>query len=122
MSDYDLRLRDGLSADDEAFLKTLENERGLIGQLGDTFRGGMAGWTVFAVALSLVFFAFSVLCFYKLAGAQEWRDGLVWLSGAIAGWVSVGLIKIWFWQRMNLISVLRELKKIELRLARLEER
>jgi hypothetical protein len=120
MSDYDLRLKDGLTAEDEAFLKDLEDRRGLFSQMGDTFTGPMAGWTVFAWALSLVFFAFAVFCFYKLAGVSEMREGFLWLGGALAAWVSVGLIKIWFWLRMNHLATLREMKKIELRLARSE--
>lgn len=120
MSDYDLRLKNGLTAEDEAFLKDLEDRRGLFEQIGGTFTGPLAGWTVFAWALSLVFFALSVFCFWKLTGAEEWREGLLWMTGVLAGWISVGLIKIWFWLRMNHLATLREMKKIELRLARSE--
>ncbi len=116
MSDYDRRLKDGLTAEDEAFLKDIEDRRGLFSQVGDTFTGPLAGWTVFAWVLSFIFFGFSVFCFYKLAGAQVWREGLLWMSGALAGWISVGLIKIWFWLRMNHLATLRELKRIEFRI------
>lgn len=116
MSDYDRRLKDGLTAEDEAFLKDIEDRRGLFSQVGDTFTGPLAGWTVFAWVLSLVFFALSVFCFYNLTGAQAWREGLLWMTGAIGGWISVGLIKVWFWLRMNHLATLRELKRIELRI------
>ena len=118
MSGYDTRMRDGLTAEDEAFLKDLQADRGLFEQIGGTFAGPLAGWTVFAWALSLVFFAFAVFCFWKLAGVSEMREGFLWLGGALAGWISVGLIKIWFWLRMNHLASLRELKRIELRIAR----
>lgn len=118
MSDYDLRMRDGLTAEDEAFLKDLEDKRGLFDQIGDTFNGPQGGWTVFAWILSLAFFALSVFCFYKLTGAAESREGLLWLAGTMAGWISVGLVKIWFWMRMNHLATLRELKKIEFRLVK----
>lgn len=118
MSDYDLKLKDGLTAEDQAFLKNLEEDRGMFSQIGGTFTGPMAGWTVFAWILSLVFFALSVFCFYKLMSVTEWQQGLLWLAGATAGWFSVGMIKIWFWLRMNHLATLKELKKIELRIAR----
>jgi len=120
MSDYDLKLRDGLTAEDEAFLKDLEGRRGLFAQIGDTFSGPLGAWTVFAWGLGLIFFALSIVCFWKLTGVADAREGLVWLAGALAGWISVGLIKIWFWLRMNHLSTLRELKRIELRMVRLE--
>ena len=40
------RLRAALEADDEAFLNSLEKERGLFAQIGETFRGPMRTMTV----------------------------------------------------------------------------
>lgn len=34
------------------------------------------------------------------------------------GMLAVAMIKMWFWMRMNHLALLRELKRIELRLAR----
>ena len=53
---------------------------------------------------------------------DDTRELALWTAGALAAMLAVGLIKIWFFERMNFIALLRELKRIELRLVRIEER
>ena len=48
MTDLDNRIRTALSADDEAFLNSLEKERGLFAQIGESFRGPMRFMTIVA--------------------------------------------------------------------------
>ena len=56
MTSFDEKVRSGLSADDEAFLKRLDSEPGLFEQMGATFSGSMKLWTAFAAVLGFVFF------------------------------------------------------------------
>ncbi|MEM9178502.1 MAG: DUF6768 family protein [Pseudomonadota bacterium] len=118
MSSFEDRLLTSLSADDEAFLKELEEDVGLFQQLGMTFSGPLRYWTAFAVVFSFVFFALSIWAGYNMFMAEELKMVIIW--GVFFGWMSlaVGLIKVWFWMRMNLLNVLRELKRIELRLVK----
>ncbi len=122
MTTFDDQLRSALSADDEAFLKNLEEDRGLFEQMGETFSGPMKYWTAFAFALSLAFFGLGVLCFVRLFSADGATEIALWLAGFTAANIAVGLVKIWFWMRMNHLATLRELKKIELRIAHIEDR
>ena len=55
MTDIDDRIRGALDEDDKAFLDSLESERGLFRQIGDSWKGPMGGWAKFAFAMSLVF-------------------------------------------------------------------
>lgn len=120
MTEFDERLREGLSEDDRAFLRDLEDGRGLFTQMGDTFRGPMSFWTGFAVLISLVFFGLTLYSGWQLVGAASFQDGAIWLAVFTWSAIAVGMTKIWFWLRMNHLATLRELKKIELRIARLE--
>ena len=84
------RLRAALEADDETFLNSLEKERGLFAQIGETFRGPM-----------------------RL---------ILWAGAAWAAWTLQIGIKQWIWSRVNTLSILREMKRMELRMAALEAR
>ena len=119
---FDEQLRRDLSDDDREFLDSLDDERGMYAQIGDTFRGSMRGWTAFAFVLSLSFFAGCVYMLIKLFGTPPLNEALLWLAGFI--WMSLGvaMIKMWFWLRMHQIALLRELKKIELRVAQISAR
>jgi len=118
MTNFETKLKEGLSAEDEAFLKNLEEGESLFGQLGATFSGPMKVWTGFAFVFSFALFGLAVWCFVEMLGTEDIREMILWLTGVVCGVVSVGMIKVWFWLRMNHLAVLRELKRIELRLAR----
>lgn len=117
MSDFETRLKHGLDKDDEAFLKDLE-ESGLFQQLGPVFSGPLGGWTIYAVAMSFVIFGICLWAGWNMLQAESAKMAVLW--AALFGWTSlgVGLIKIWFWMRMNHLVVLKELKRIELRLVK----
>jgi len=115
---FDNQLRAALSADDEAFLKRLEEERGLFAQLGDAFHGPMRYWTAFAVVLSLAMFGLSIYALFQIVDATADAPRTIWLAVFLWSSIGVGLVKVWFWMRMNHLATLRELKKIELMIAR----
>lgn len=118
MTSFEDRLMTSLSADDEAFLKELEEDVGLFQQMGMTFSGPLRYWTGLAFVFSFLIFALSLWAGYNMLKAETVKMVVLW--GALFGWASlgVGLIKVWFWMRMNHLNVLRELKRIELRLVK----
>lgn len=122
MADLDNRLRAALSADDEAFLDTLEKERGLFAQIGESFRGPMRTMTVIANVAVLIATAIGLWSVWQMFQADTTRGLILWAAAAWAAWtLQIGL-KQWIWSRIQTLSVLRELKRLELRLARIEER
>jgi len=70
-----------------------------------------------------VTFLVSALAFYaayQAFVAEGLRETVLWSAGAVAGFNGLGMLKQWLFDRMNHLAVLRELKKIELRLSRVE--
>ncbi|MBO9576047.1 MAG: hypothetical protein J7494_09945 [Sphingobium sp.] len=122
MSQLDERLKGALDADDEAFLRRLDEERGLFAQFGDTLAGPLGGWAKLALVNSIVLVAVIVFAVWQMIAAPTDHALILWTAAFLAAFVAQGLLKLWFFQRMNLITVLRELKRIELRVARIEER
>lgn len=118
MTSFEARLKDGLTAEDEAFLKNLEEGESLFGQLGATFAGPLKVWTAFAFVLSFAFFAIAVWAGLRILEATETREMVFWLAVFMFGMLAVSMLKMWFWMRMNHLSLLRELKRIELRVSR----
>jgi hypothetical protein len=118
MTNFDTRPKAGLSAEDEAFLKNLEEGESMFSQLGATFTGPMKAWTGVAFVLSFVFLALAVWSLIRMLGASEVREMILWFAGFVFAMLTVAMIKIWFWMRMNHLALLRELKRLELRLAR----
>jgi hypothetical protein len=66
--------------------------------------------------LTLVFFALTVWCIVRFAGAADVDERLLWGLGALMGIHAVSMLKLWFFMEMNRNSVLREIKRLEIAL------
>lgn len=117
MTDFDDRIRGALDADDRAFLDGLENEPGMFRQLGDTFRGPMKGWTIL---INIAVFVLTILGVYAVWGflnAEGTEAMLRWAALGWAAWTVQIAGKQWLMDRMNMLNILREVKRLELRIA-----
>lgn len=122
MTEFDTRLRAALDADDEAFLRELDTDRGMFAQIGDTLSGPLGGWAklIFAVAVALGIALFVAI--WQMLIADTDRQLFIWVAVTLGLLMAQGFVKQWFFERMNLMTILRELKRVELRIARMEER
>ena len=122
MTTIDDRIRGALSADDQAFLEGLDQEPGMFAQAGDMFRGSMARWTVLVYVMAIVFAALGAWAIMRMFAAPDLREQLLWMTGVIWCALVIAMIKLWAWGRMQRLGILRELKRIEVRIAQIERR
>jgi hypothetical protein len=123
MTQFDETLLKGaLDADDEAFLRKLDEERGLFAQIGDTLAGPLGGWAKLVAFGSVLLAILTAVAVWQMFSADSDRVLILWTAAALAAVIAQGMIKQWFFERMNFIALLRELKRIELRIARIEDR
>ena len=122
MTEFDQTLKGALDADDAAFLRKLDEGRGLFAQIGDTMAGPLGGWAKLAAFGSVVLAAIMVVAVWQMFVAGTDRLLIMWTAAALAAVIAQAMLKQWFFERMNFLSLLRELKRIELRIARIEER
>lgn len=122
MTKFDDELAATLSADDKAFLQDLENGRGLFEQLGATLQGPMRFWSYLITILTFFVFLGVVYSGWRAFNAVDVREIILWSTSVVVLFITVGFAKNWIFQRMNLLSVLTELKALELRVAQLNDR
>lgn len=122
MTDIDTRISGALDADDRAFLASLDEGHGLFGQVGDTFAGPLGGWAKLIFAVSLALGGAMIYALVELLGAPDTDAMLGWGMLLLGLLVAQGFIKEWFFNRMNLIATLRELKRLQLQVAELSDR
>jgi len=110
-----------LSEDDRAFLNSLDTERGMFQQIGDTWKGKMGGWSKLVFALAVVFGALLLFTIWQVAHTRDPVEHTLWAIAALAVLVVQGFIKEWLFSRMNMLTILREIKRLQLEVAMLRE-
>ena len=118
MNDIDERIRGALDADDKAFLASLEDDRGLFRQLGDSMGGTLGGWARLIFALTFVMSAAMFYCGWQAIIATELRETVLWATGVVVLVMSIGFMKDWLFSRLNMLAILREVKRLEVLVAR----
>ena len=121
MTDIDDAIRAGLDADDRAFLASLDDERGLFRQIGDSLGGPLGGWAKLVFALTFVLGIMLVASVWQLLTADTTRDQVLWATAAMALVMSTGFLKDWLFSRMNMFTVLREVKRLQVQVALLSD-
>jgi len=117
MTRTDDRIREALSADDEAFLNELEHS-GLFEQLGETFHGPLKVWTAIAFVFTFVLTGAAFYGVYQLFTVETTRLLILWGVFVVVVFHGISMLKMWLFNRMNHLGVLRELKAIQLQLIR----
>jgi hypothetical protein len=120
MTDIDDAIRAGLDADDRAFLASLDDERGLFRQLGDSLGGPLGGWAKVVFAMTFVMGIVLLVSVWQLLTVDTTRDQILWATAAMALIMSTGFLKDWLFSRMNMFTVLREVKRLQVQVAMLE--
>jgi len=121
MTNLDNAIRDALSKEDAEFLARFEDE-GPINEVFGTFKGSWGLMNMFAALLTFAAFGFFVYAMLQIASTQDVRMTVLWSAGAIVSALFVAMLKMYFWMEMNKNVVLREVKRLELQVARLASR
>lgn len=121
MDDLDRKIEAALNDEDRAILARF-GERGVFGQWFSVYDGAMRGMALFATILTFALFLAAVYCGWRSFGATAAIDAARWGAGALLLMVMVGFLKLWFWMRMESNRVLREIKRLELQIARANAR
>ena len=121
MTNIDDRIRGALDDDDRAFLASLDEGRGMFSQIGDVLSGPLGGWSKLVFAIALVLGVLLVYAGFRFFTAADMEQATWWGIITLAVLLMQGFIKEWFYNRMNMLSVLREVKRLQLQVAELGE-
>ena len=119
MNNIDAKIRRALEATDADLADEFDGDQSMMEMVFDTFRGTQKWLTFLASFWGFVFMAGSVFGIIQLFKAQETREHILWGLGVVFCFSAVSMMKVWFWMQMNRNSILREIKRVELQVARL---
>ncbi len=122
MTDTDDTIAKALDADDRGFLDTLEEDRGLFRQLGDSWQGPLGGWAKLVFAFAVVLGGLLLFTIWQVAHTRDPIEHTLWAIAALAVLIVQGFIKEWMFARMNMLTIFREVKRLQVQVAILAEK
>lgn len=117
MSNIDARIADALSADDREFLASLDQDRGMFQQIGDSFKGPLGGWAKFAFVIAIFIGIGLAYSFYRAITADTSDTMIGWGMTTLGLLVMQGFLKEWMFARMTMLTLLSEIKRLQVQLS-----
>ena len=118
--DLDDLIRETLKQDESEMLQRLE-EPSLRTMIGDVFTGRL-GWLMILTGFFIFgFFLLSVWAGIHFFQATEVAEMLRWGALMFLFWMATAFIKIFHWMEMERFAIVREVKRVELRVVQLAE-
>jgi hypothetical protein len=118
MHALDRKIREALTADEAEVLGPLE-EPSLWKQFTELFQGRLRWVNVLVLIGTLAAFVFTIITIMYFFRAEGVREMIAWAGGFGLGLISITAGRIWLWMILHRNALLREIKRVELQIARL---
>ncbi|MBB5517865.1 DUF6768 family protein [Amphiplicatus metriothermophilus] len=119
MTDIDRMIEEALEEEDRALLEKF-SEQNLLAQGLSVYRGRQAWVAALATVIIFAMFGAAVYSAIQFIRAQDALAALRWGGATLLFMIMVAFMKVWFWLRMEANRILREIKRVELQLARMQ--
>jgi uncharacterized membrane protein YcjF (UPF0283 family) len=106
---------------DDASLRNAGDE-GMIQQVAATFRSRMRLWILITWLATLFWVGVAVWAATAFFRSQDTRDWIMYACIFLFAAVAIAMLKMWYLMEMNRNTHTREIKRVEMQLARLAEK
>lgn len=121
MKDIDELITRSLNTEEAAAFNRL-GEQGLFEKVAESFRGKSRNLVIMAMLSSWILIGMAIYGIVRFFDGSTVQDQILWAAIAVICLIGHGLTKIWYWMELNRNSLMREIKRVELQIARLSFR
>lgn len=107
--------------DDTAAHEFSEEQANALQLIGQSFKGTFRLTFIVIVVLQLIFAGLAIYCAFHLVSEMDIGLKINWLAGTLSAVVVFAIARIWFFMELNRLSVIREIKRVELQVSLLAE-
>ena len=122
MSTIDVKIREVLNSEDKEVLESYGKELGFFGMIAESFRGKLKAIVIAVFIFILVFAVMLVYCAIHFFSVADIGLKMNWLAGGLSALIVIGLLRLWYFMELNRLSVIREVKRLELLIALLAKK
>jgi hypothetical protein len=117
MSKLDKLIEDALDKEDRA-LFARHGEEGLFGEVAGLFGGKLAWWNALTVVMQIILFAGALYAGKEFMATADVPGMIRWGGLCALLMIAVSIIKLMHWEQVQANRVIREVKRVELLIAR----
>ena len=121
MNELDEEIRAALKAEDSEVLSRFSSESSLPTMLVELYQGRRRWINLSATIVTFAVFAVQIWCAFQFFAAETTQAWIGWATGFLTLFLWVVMMKIWFWLELLRNSVTREVKRLELQVALLNQ-
>ncbi len=119
---YDNEIRQALSGDDVVAYDEFASEQSLLEQAFELLKGRNRWLNIWVMVITFSFLLLTFFCVWRFYNATEIKDLIGWSIGIGISFGTISMLKLWAWMEMEKNSTVREIKRLELQVARLSKR
>lgn len=114
MNDVNKKILDAMQQEQE---EVSEEQANVLQLIGRSFRGTFKFTAIAIITLQLIFAGLTIYCGYQMFAEPIAGNKLHWQLGALISFIIFVAMRLWMFMELNRLSVLREIKRVELQLA-----
>lgn len=122
MNNIDEQIRSALDAEDRKAIDEIEDGAGLFEMMAMSFKGKQAWMAYYMYFLGLVVFAALVYFVIQYLGTSDIKSSLNWALLIIGCMFMLSIVKIIGWQQIQKLELMREIKRLEMRIMLVAEK
>ncbi|MGB0494964.1 MAG: DUF6768 family protein [Kangiellaceae bacterium] len=118
----DERIKHELESESLDIDHIMEEEGGLMNRITGTFKGGMRRWVILINISALLIGVLLTWTGYRFYLVADTQSPLFWGLCFVVLMIMQGFVKNWLFMEMNRNSIMREIKRVEISIARIKEK
>lgn len=122
MNELDRNIREALRKEEVDMAEAFAGEPSMFELMMDTFRGRHRKLVWLTTVWMFVFLVLAIVSAIRFFDTEDTRLMLTWAVAFMFCMSAVSMLKVWWWMEMNKNAITREVKRLELQIARLSGR
>ena len=115
-------IKQALTEEESEHLEKLSKEQNVFEELLSSFQGSRKWLSVYVTVVIFVFFGISIYSLVQFLSVESTREMLLWGAAMGGSLLIVTMLKVWYWMQMDRNAIIRELKRLELQIAALNNK
>lgn len=122
MSAIDDKILESFNAEDKEVMHSCGEELGLFGLVAESFRGKLKVAVIAVFFFMLIFAAILAYSAINFFSVEDIGTKLHWLAVALTALIAFALLRLWYWMELNRLSLVREIRRLELQISLLAKK